>query len=578
MDIVRTISKTELETIKEIHDGAIDSDAPYSLIDAVCWFLCGVACMRIWGYKKPVSMLVHTSQKTMHHRMIANVISNWLEETDDTVILERTKEVWDREIKAFTLEKFREQYPGYDRADSEINNYPTFTEIADQIQVILDAGISHIPLGDDGDLTYHEGIHLCIDNCTNNGISSDGMHVRLAYPEATKMPEPAPAFIVVGGATLSRGLTLEGLMSTFFIRSVGQADTLMQMGRWFGYRKKYELLPRLWMTEKTKAQFVFLSALDQELRDEIQYMDINGRSPSEYGPKVKNSPKVSFIRITAKNKMQAATASEMDYSGASNQTYLFDNDREILSDNKKCTELFLNNLGNEWSDEDKYGLRKNAHVWRGIPFSEVRSFLEQFKFQERLKVFNDTKPLLDWIEKVTGAGKLGDWNIIAAGKKDAANGTWKISDNLIINKVKRTGRRVNPEQEDDNSVLNIGVLRDPRDMLADMDIDAVKNEDIKAKLIQYITSGESKAAMAYRDMSGLETTPQMIIYCIDKDSKVAGRQASTRIDLNAPEDLIGICLYIPGGKINTSYTSKISIKMKNDLFDGDADMEGTDEY
>lgn len=93
------------------------------------------------------------------------------------------------------------------------------------------------------------------------------------------MPCPAPAFIVIGGATLSRGLTIEGLISTFFLRSVGQADTLMQMGRWFGYRKKYELLPRLWITDKTRQQFAFLATLDQELRDEIQYMDLTGRSP-----------------------------------------------------------------------------------------------------------------------------------------------------------------------------------------------------------------------------------------------------------------------------------------------------------
>lgn len=197
----------------------------------------------------------------------------------------------------------------------------------------------------EGDLSYHKGIHLCIDNCTNNGITSDGMHVRLAYPDPSNMPSPAPAFIVVGGATLSRGLTIEGLISTFFLRSVGQADTLMQMGRWFGYRKKYELLPRLWITDKTRQQFVFLAALDQELRDEIQQMDITGRSPADYGPKVKNSPKVSFIRITAKNRMQAATEAAMDYSGASNQTYLFDNNATILKENIRITEEFISELG-----------------------------------------------------------------------------------------------------------------------------------------------------------------------------------------------------------------------------------------
>lgn len=574
MDIVRTISSDELDMVKSIHDGDHEC-TPTSLIDAVCWFLCGVACMRIWGYKKPVSMLVHTSQKTVHHSLIANAISNWLENTPRVEIIDRVEAVWQQETNQFTLETFRRQYPEYDKLDSEINTYPEFDKIAMQINIILNDGISHIQLGDDGDLTYHKGIHLCIDNCTNTGINSDGMHVRLAYPETGKMPSPAPAFIVVGGATLSRGLTIEGLMSTFFIRSVGQADTLMQMGRWFGYRSKYELLPRIWMTKKTKDQFEFLSALDQELRDEIQYMDINGKSPSDYGPKVKNSPKLSFIRITSKSKMQSATQSEMDYSGASNQTYLFDYDASVLEYNISLTMDFLGDLGEYWQDEDKYGLRKTALVWRNVPFNTVRAYIEQFKFNDRLKVFNDTKPLLSWLNKMTTDGKFGPWNIIVAGKGDSDNGAWTLPNGRIINKVNRT-RKI-PKNEFEESIINIGALRDPRDVLSDIDVEAINDNAIKKEIIEYIQSGESKQALAYRDKSGLATTPQMIIYCVDKNSRVSRKNTGARIDLNAPRDIIGLCLYIPGGKIGVNYTSKISIKMKNDLFDGTADMEGTDE-
>ena len=302
-------------------------------------------------------------------------------------------------------------------------------------------------MDEDGELTYHKGIHLCIDNCTNNGITSDGMKVRLAYPDSANMPCPAPAFIVIGGATLSRGLTIEGLISTFFLRSVGQADTLMQMGRWFGYRKKYELLPRLWITDKTRQQFVFLAALDQELRDEIQYMDLTGRSPSEYGPKVKNTPKVSFIRITAKNRMQAATESTMDYSGASNQTYLFDNNAEILKKNIILTEDFIKGLGNESRPAGKNYFSHNA-IWKNISFAYIRNYIENFKFCSRLQVFDNTRPLLDWLEKVTGEGKLGNWNVIVAGKKSSGNGTWPLPDGQIINKVNQRVNELASESAD----------------------------------------------------------------------------------------------------------------------------------
>ena len=572
LDIVREISDEELDVLKGIHDGD-NFSAPKSLVDAVCWFLCGVACMRIWGYKKPISMLVHTSQKTAHHKMVADVINNWLSKTSSQEIIDYALGVFRIEKDKFGLDKFRIQYPDYDIPDSQINNYPDESEIERELKVILNAGISHIELGADGDLTYNEGIHLCIDNCVNNGITLDGMHVRLAYPDPNNMPSPAPAFIVVGGATLSRGLTLEGLISTFFLRSVGQADTLMQMGRWFGYRKKYELLPRLWITKKTKAQFEFLSGLDQELRDEIQYMDINGRSPAEYGPKVKNSPKVSFIKITAKNRMQSATDSEMDYSGASMQTYLFDDVLSVQENNIKITEEFLASLGSPWIRNDNYEYHKGNTVWRGVDFTQIREYIERFSFQERLKVFNDTKPLLDWIERITTEGKLDKWNVVVAGKKTESNGKWILPDGTESYKVSRSRKK--NDSEIDEKFINIGALRDPRDLLSDIDIDNIQNDAMKTEIIDYIKSGKSKLAMAFRDKSGLETVPQLLVYRIDKDSKYNG--VSDREDLNACSDIIGLCLYIPGGRIGTSYASKISIKMKNDVFDGDADLEGTDE-
>ena len=568
LDIVRVIDPDELNKLKNIHDGDA-TVAPESLIDAVCWFMCGVACMRLWEYKKPISMLIHTSQKTAHHSAVAQVVSSWIRNTSKKDILKRAEIVWYQETSRFSFEDFRAQYPTYDRPDEAINRYPDFDTVKEQLNILIDGGISHIELGVDGDLTYHKGIHLCIDNCTNNGVTGDGMHVRLAYPDSSDMPAPAPAFIVVGGATLSRGLTIEGLISTFFLRSVGQADTLMQMGRWFGYRKKYELLPRLWVTDKTRQQFVFLAALDQELRDEIQHMDITGRSPADYGPKVKNSPKVSFIRITAKNRMQAATEAAMDYSGASNQTYLFDNNAAILEDNIRITEEFIDKLGSPWSPENNHF--SNDVVWRNVSFGTIRKYIEKFNFCSRLKVFNDTKPLMDWIEKVTGQGKLNGWNVIVAGKKNATNGVWYLPNGRSVNKVNRSKK--NNQNEVDANLLDIGVLRDPMDLLADVDVEAISDSVLKQRILDSISNSISKGAAALRDKTGLDTTPQLIIYRVDQNSTGSG----TRRNLGAKNDIIGISIYIPGGRIGTSYASSVSIKMKNDIFDGDADLEGTDE-
>lgn len=129
------------------------------------------------------------------------------------------------------------------------------------------------------------------------------MYVRLAYPDTgmKPYPSPAPAFIIVGGSTLSRGLTIEGLISTYFLRSSCQADSLMQMGRWFGYRRNYELIPRILMTQDTVNKFRFLAALENELREDLEKYMIAGANPSDYGPRVKNTPRSTWLSITGKN-------------------------------------------------------------------------------------------------------------------------------------------------------------------------------------------------------------------------------------------------------------------------------------
>jgi len=563
MDIVRIIEKDELNLIKEVHNGNTNY-IPDSLQNALCWFLCGAAAMRYWGIRKPASMLVHTSQKQTHHQHIADSIYDWLGENPEYVI-KKCREVWKTETERFGLNEFRKQYPDYGRKDEEINRYPQFESIEPGIRKIL-KNVTNIPLGDGGELKYHEGIHLCIDNCSKHkGISEDGMYVRLAYPDPQNMPNPAPVFIVVGGATLSRGLTIEGLISSYFLRSVNYADTLMQMGRWFGYRRGYELLPRIWITLKTYEQFVFLSTLDEELREEIRYMDQMRISPSQYGPKIKNTPKYSFIRITAKNKMQSAKPADMDLSGFSSQTYLFYNDESILKSNIMAVNEFIEKLGKPEERKPCNKHAENTMIWRNVPFSIIYSMLKEYKAPERLIVFkpDDIDGVAEWVNKMTSEGKLTNWNVVVAGIADKKN-TWKLPYGEI-GKVSRTRKK----NYHDKSIINIGVLRDPKDMIADVDLEE------NPELINMVRKFSASDAKPIRDKAGLEMTPQLLIYMVDKNSKVKGE--SNREDLNAPEDLVGLCLNIPGGKRGTNYAAKITIKLDNNIFDDSGDLEGLNE-
>jgi len=562
--IVRIINTENLKRIKDIHDGEVTT-IPDSLKDAICWFLCGTSSMRLWKYKKPISMLVHSSQKQDHHKYIADSIQMWLKPNNVEDICKRCGEVWNREINEFTFENFREQYLDYDRTDEEINRYLDFTEIEPEIRLLLNK-ITNIPLGSDDELEYHDGIHICIDNCSKNKGKDEGMYVRLAYPDSKRMPKPAPAFIVIGGATLSRGLTIEGLISTYFLRSVGQADTLMQMGRWFGYRKSYELLQRLWITSKTEEQFKFLSELDQDLRDEIKYMDSMGRKPESYGPKVKNTPKYSFIRITAKNKMQSAKSSDMDYTGASMQTYLFYGQKEILKHNIDIVETFINSLDEPENRENKNKYAKNNLIWRNIKFKEIYPMLKQYRFVDKLKSLNDIDSMAEWINKVTKEGNLTDWNVIVSGNERNKFGVWNLKHGQV-NIVARS------QKDQDPNIVNIGVLSNPMDIISDIVLND-KNEEF----IEKINNCKSKEVRILRNgnMSGLDMTPQLIIYRTYGRAKANGK-AENRYDLNLDDDIAGFSINIPGGRRGTNYAETVSIHIKNDIFNDEGDLEDTNE-
>ena len=85
--------------------------------------------------------------------------------------------------------------------------------------------------------------------------------------------------VVIGGNTLSRGLTLEGLVASFFVRSAYAYDTLLQMGRWFGYSGGYADLPRIWMTEEIEEWFRHLATVEAEMR-----VDIDGYEDEDVTP------------------------------------------------------------------------------------------------------------------------------------------------------------------------------------------------------------------------------------------------------------------------------------------------------
>jgi hypothetical protein len=175
--------------------------------------------------------------------------------------------------------------------------------------------------------------------------------------------------IAIGGDKLSRGLTLEGLSVSYFLRASRMYDTLMQMGRWFGYRPNYADLCRIYTTDELLTWFRHIAEAGEELREEFDHMASLGETPEVFGLRVKSHP---VLMVTSRVKMREGEELELSYDGRISETTVFDRDAVILDRNFSATDIFVRSLGEARHD----GVR---HIWSGINADRIVSFLHSFK-------------------------------------------------------------------------------------------------------------------------------------------------------------------------------------------------------
>ncbi|KDD68788.1 hypothetical protein V466_11855 [Pseudomonas mandelii PD30] len=566
LGIVSPISSDDLSAIADLHDDPFAA-IPGSLADALRWFVCAAAAFRVYGIAKPVSMLVHTSQRQQHHKNVAESISRMLLAAcaDQANFIEACRRTWDEVGAKLGRDDFMDRFPGYGWLDN-LRDYPDFNAMIPHIEELL-AEVSAIQLNEEGAMAYHRGIHLCIDNCANNGISDENEIRRLFYPDpdAKDYPQFSTAFIVVGGSTLARGLTIENLVSTYFLRASVLGDSLMQMGRWFGYRKGYELLPRIWMPQQTREKFEILTLAEEDLRDDLKRFMDGGADPSEFGPRVRTHPRASWLRPTARNRMGRAQAAAYDFSGVNRQTTIFhagEGSDVTHRRNRSAATAFLEGLENGPTT----ALQRSALVWRGVPFDAIASLLSQLKFHPNAQFFSEIAPFLEWYQQKAAAAGYVKWNVVAAGTVSGLNRRWSIN-GKTVGLVTRS-RLIEASSED---AVSIGVLRDPLDLLADVE-----------KEYQVPKQPSNDTISALRTSAELSRTPQLLLYLIDKDSQPSEAQLRkpladrSRAPLDAAEDILGISLWLPGAaNVKGSYATHLTVRMPLVLAADDDDIPGT---
>jgi hypothetical protein len=226
--------------------------------------------------------------------------------------------------------------------------------------------------------------------------------------------------IAVGGFSLSRGLTLEGLMVSYFLRNSMMYDTLMQMGRWFGYRPGYDDLCRVWMPEEAEGWYAHIAESIEMLREELRRMQAANATPQEFGLKVRSHP--DTLIVTARNKLGSGEKIVVSV-GLANQfveTHTLKRSKVAIEHNLKAGRQLVENMRRAGipldSPEDvPFGL-----LFRSVPSSVVRQFLGEFDGHPGA-MLADSEPIRRYIE-AREAGELAEWDVLFASLKQPSSG------------------------------------------------------------------------------------------------------------------------------------------------------------
>jgi hypothetical protein len=243
-----------------------------------------------------------------------------------------------------------------------------------------------------------------------NSSSSDGLNYA-DYPGGLSV-------IAVGGFSLSRGLTLEGLTISYFLRNSVMYDTLMQMGRWFGYRPGYDDLCRIWMLEEAQGWYEHITESIEMLRDELRVMEAAGATPEDFGLKVRAHP--DTLIVTARNKMRS-TEKVVVQVGLGNsfiETARLRRDPESLEANRLAAQRLVRRLRERGHPLDRAPQINRGYFLKQVPVEPVIDFLMEFQ-NHSSSFLTESGPVVQYIDERRST-ELAEWDVLftSLGDKD----------------------------------------------------------------------------------------------------------------------------------------------------------------
>ncbi|WP_170299643.1 Z1 domain-containing protein [Boudabousia tangfeifanii] len=392
----------------------LNDEIPESLKDAICHFLVNVGIEKLQDNPKHRSMLINVSRFVDVQAKFSNIVRKYLtdvrrhfisfaqlvQSTDDLALFDNDEETFQRFEKVWNHD-FVEDHSKFDF----INILKSIFSVSHEDEIKV----------------------LTVNSTSDDSLDYSGENARF--------------YIAIGGFTLSRGLTLEGLVTSYFARNSKGYDTLMQMCRWFGYREPYEHRCRIWLTPESKGWYQFITSVVEELYAEIDEMSDLELQPDELALKIKKHP--GALQVTSPLKMRTATdvLVSLNVSRKVIETVAFLNNEDSLANNRQAVLEILEKLvekseeseqsepseaqsNNDYQPSNKKLIRyrrdKSPHglMFENVPFEIILEFLEKYQNDDELSFKSRYEYVSKAIQKMLEEGEAETWDVfIANGSK-----------------------------------------------------------------------------------------------------------------------------------------------------------------
>jgi hypothetical protein len=242
--------------------------------------------------------------------------------------------------------------------------------------------------------------------------------------------------IIVGGNKLSRGFTVEGLSVSYFFRRSSRLDSLHQMARWFGYRGKMNKLIKVYLPQEDKDYFEFLQGLDNNLMDQIYYMNFEEMDPYNFGLSLLYDPDLLGYNRDTRRRMDITDPNKSRHfeKGANFSRPLIlrsllnnytENENNVskvadwIENLKKLHTPFTLNINKQERIYDKQSLLigKGNIYFTGISFDKVLALFDSLTFYDKAQITKDAKEFFDSNRNAINP-ETQNWSIMISRKED----------------------------------------------------------------------------------------------------------------------------------------------------------------